>query len=151
MRMALQQIAGLIDDQYLSVAGRYFDDPWELRHQYIHVVHGTTTLEELALSLADHPVGKDILRQLALLLRAQFERQRMFTSCGWFFDDFDRIEPRNNIAYAAHAVLLTEMAVEEDLTQDALAALNSVTSWRSGLCADEVFRRHLQRAEKAWK
>lgn len=151
MRQALKQIAAMIDEQYLSVAERYFNDPWELRHQYIHVVHGTTTLDELAMSLADHPVAKDILRQLTLLLRAQFERQRMFTSCGWFFDDFDRIEPRNNIAYAAHAVLLTEMAVEEDLTQPAEAALSCVRSWRSGLCADEVFHRHMQRAEKAWK
>ena len=151
MRQALKQIAAMIDDQYLSVAERYFDDPWELRHQYIHVVHGVATVEELVMSLADHPVTKDVLRQLTLLLRAQFERQRMFTSCGWFFDDFDRIEPRNNIAYAAHAVLLTEMAVEENLAQPAEAALSCVSSWRSGLCADDVFRRHMQRAEKAWK
>jgi hypothetical protein len=151
MRQALQEIADLIDQQYLSVAGRYFNDPWELRHEYIHVIHGTATLEELVMSLADHPVTRDILRQLALLLRAQFERQRMFTSCGWFFDDFDRIEPRNNVAYAAHAVLLTEMAVEENLSQTAQASLCNVVSWRTGLRADEVFRRHMQRAEKAWK
>lgn len=151
MRQGLQKIADLIDQQYLAVVERYFNDPWELRHQYIHVIHSSTTLEELVMSLADHPVTRDVLRQLALLLRAQFERQRMFTSCGWFFDDFDRIEPRNNIAYAAHAVLLTEMAVEENLSQAAQAALSNVESWRTGLRADEVFQRHMQRAAKAWK
>ncbi len=39
----------------------------------------------------------------------------MFTSCGWFFDDFDRIEPKNNIAYAAQAVRLAERATGVDL------------------------------------
>jgi hypothetical protein len=150
LRQGLARIAALVDEQYLQVAGRYFNEPWELRHQYIHVVHGTTTLEELVLSQADHPVTRSALYELRLLLRAQYERQRMFTSCGWFFDDFDRIEPRNNVNYAAQAVLLTEKAVEMDLTQESLQVLGSVQSWRTGLCADEVFRRHLQRALKAW-
>jgi alpha-amylase/alpha-mannosidase (GH57 family) len=151
LREALIEIGDLVDQQYLEVAGRYLDDPWELRHQYIHVIKGTTTLEELVLSLADHPVHSQALRDLRLLLRAEYERQRMFTSCGWFFDDFDRIEPRNNVAYAAQAVLLTEKAMEVDLTQQSLAALSKVRSWRTNLTADEIFRRHLQRAYKAWK
>ncbi|RPH74604.1 DUF3536 domain-containing protein, partial [bacterium] len=151
LREGLEQIADAIDEQYLQVAGHYLNDPWELRHQYIDVVHGSITLEELVLSLADHPVRSEALFELRLLLRAQYERQRMFTSCGWFFDDFDRIEPRNNVAYAAQAVLLTEKAMEVDLSQQALSALSKVRSWRTGLTADEVFRKHLQRAYKAWK
>lgn len=150
LRQAMDRIGAILDEKYLSVAERFLDDPWELRHQYIHVVHGTTSLEELVMTLADRPVRGSSMRELRLLLRAQYERQRMFTSCGWFFDDFDRIEPRNNVAYAAQAVLLTQMAVEEDLTQPALAALSSVRSWRTDLRADEVFQRHMQRAEKAW-
>ncbi len=150
LREGLKKIAEALDEQYLQVAGRYLNEPWELRHEYIHVVHGTATLEELVMSLADHPVTGTALHELSLLLRAQYERQRMFTSCGWFFDDFDRIEPRNNVAYAAHAVLLTEKAMEVDLTQAALEALSGVRSWRTGLCADEVFRKHLQRAYRAW-
>ncbi len=150
LRQALVQIGDAVNEKYLEVSERYFNDPWELRNQYIHVVHGTTTLEELVLSVADHPVTHSALHELRLLLRAQYERQRMFTSCGWFFDDFDRIEPRNNVNYAAQAVLLTEKAVEEDLSEQALQALSKVRSWRTGLCADEVFKRHLQRALKAW-
>ncbi|HEX9017675.1 MAG TPA: DUF3536 domain-containing protein, partial [Anaerolineaceae bacterium] len=150
LRQAIEQIAAAIDEQYLAVAGRYLNDPWELRHQYIHVVHGTTTLEELVMALADRPVSSVALYEMRLLLHAQFERQRMFTSCGWFFDDFDRIEPRNNVAYTAQAVLLTEKASEENLTELALKALSKVRSWRTGLTADEVFRRHLQRAQKVW-
>lgn len=150
LRQALKKIAEAVDAEYLEIAGRYFNDPWELRHQYIHVVHGTLSLEELVMSLADHPIGSSALFELRLLLRAQYERQRMFTSCGWFFDDFDRIEPRNNIAYAAQAVLLTEKAAEVDLSGMAQEALSHVRSWRTGLCADELFRRHMQRAARAW-
>lgn len=150
LRSALEQIAAAIDAQYVSVAGCYLNDPWELRHQYIHVLQGTATLEELIMQLADRPVSGIALREMRLLLRAQYERQRMLTSCGWFFDDFDRIEPRNNVNYAAQAVLLTEMATEEDLSGLALNALSGVKSWRTGLCANEIFRKHLLRAEKAW-
>ena len=39
-------------------------------------------------------------------------------------DDFDRIEPKNNVAYAAQAVLLTRVATGVDL---APAALTRVT------------------------
>jgi hypothetical protein len=60
------------------------------------------------------------MEKIQYLLAAQYERQRMFTSCGWFFDDFDRIEPRNNIAYAAQAVWLTQLAVGVDLSKTAL-------------------------------
>jgi len=84
--------------------------------------------------------------RLSLLLESQRERQRMFTSCGWFFDDFDRIEPRNNLAYAAQAVRLAQLATGEDLAPQADSDLNLVVSPRTGLRADAVFRVHLERS-----
>ena len=56
------------------------------------------------------------MQTIQILLAAQYERQRVFTSCGWFFDDFGRIEPQNNVAYAAQAVWLTYLATGVDLT-----------------------------------
>ena len=150
LRTGLNQLAAAIDEQYLAVVGRFMDDPWELRHQYINVILGMMTLEELVVSFANRPIGSSALNQLDCLMRAQFERQRMFTSCGWFFDDFDRIEPKNNVAYAAQSVLLVQKATGVDLVPLALSALCDVTSWRTGLNANDVFRRHLQRAEKTW-
>ena len=75
----------------------------------------------------------------------------MFTSCGWVFDDYDRIEPKNNTAYAAQAVWLTRMATGVDLTELAGEQLENVVSWRTGVHADSVFMRHLQRARRAWE
>jgi alpha-amylase/alpha-mannosidase (GH57 family) len=151
LRKAIEKIAAEIDRIYYEIAGQYVNDPWELRHRYIHVVHGTQTLENLCASLTGKQPSKTALFELNLMLRAQFERQRMFTSCGWFFDDFDRIEPRNNVAYTAQAVWLTGKASEVDLAPLAEAEFAKVHSWRTGLSADEVFRRHMQRANRTWK
>lgn len=74
------------------------------------------------------PAGETERRTIQLLLKAQFERQRIFTSCGWFFEDFDRIEPRNNVAYAAQAVWLTEKATGVNLSPLAMDALKEVRS-----------------------
>ena len=88
------------------------------------------------------------LSRIELLLAAQTERQRMFTSCGWFFEDFDRIEPKNNVRYAAQAVWLTQLATGVDLSGQAVEWLRPVKSWKNGLRADEVFSQHLTRAEE---
>lgn len=151
LRQALNTLADAIDEQYLCVISKYIDagdDPWELRHRYIHVMLGEQTLNELAEAALKRPVDDAGLQQLNALLLAQFERQRMFTSCGWFFDDFDRIEPRNNVAYAAQAVLYTQLATGVNLTSLAVSALCDVRSTRSGLRADEVFMRHIDRTRE---
>jgi hypothetical protein len=73
----------------------------------------------------------------------------MFTSCGWFFDDFDRIErattwltPPNPSGW--------QMATGADLSGLAQSGLARVKSWRSSLKADAVFRKHYQRAAEQW-
>lgn len=151
LRRGLQQIADAIDEQYLEFVGEYLDDPWELRHQYIQVLLGNTTVEALLASLNHRPIYGRALQQIQDLLRAQFQRQRMFTSCGWFFDDFARIEPRNNVAYAAQAVWLTQQATGVDLAPMALELLHEVRSQRKELRADQVFQEQYQRAEEAWQ
>ncbi len=67
----------------------------------------------------------------------------MFTSCGWFFEDFDRIEPRNCVAYAAQAVRLTRQATGVDLAPEIIKDLSQVVSPRSGLSAAQVFASYL--------
>jgi hypothetical protein len=98
----------------------------------------------------------DLLRKIQLILLAQYERQRMYTSCGWFFDDFDRIEPRNNVAYAAQASWYSYLASGLDISVKAKPFFRAVKSWRSGLRADIVYMHHLERSrayyeEHEWK
>ncbi|HOD05706.1 MAG TPA: DUF3536 domain-containing protein [Anaerolineaceae bacterium] len=148
LRQALNRIAEVVDAQYLAVVKPLLSDPWQLRHQYIRVLLGQLTLADLVELLVGRRLTEHQIIQLDLLLSAQHERQRMFTSCGWFFEDFDRIEPRNVVAYAAQAVWLTNLATGEDFSQKALGWLRPVESWVSGLRADVVFSDRLALTRK---
>jgi hypothetical protein len=104
-------------------------------------------MEELTAELANHPLTDEQESRISLMLESQYERQRMFTSCGWFFDDFDRIEPRNVILYAAQAVHLAHLATGDDISSQTSLDLNQVVSPRTGLSADKVFNQHLERTK----
>ena len=149
LRQALNNVAEIVDQQYINFLLTYAGDPWQLRDQFIHLMLDEIKIDDLIGEWIGKRLDEESERKILLLLRAQFERQRMFTSCGWFFDDFDRIEPRNNVAYAAQAVWLTYLATGVDLKQQASVFLHPVKSWRSGLRADAVFAHHMQRAKNS--
>jgi alpha-amylase/alpha-mannosidase (GH57 family) len=148
LRYAFERIAASLDQVYEHSLSPYIRDPWQLRNQYIHVILGQRSVEELISEEAGARLPADVLARTHMLLESQRERQRMFTSCGWFFEDFDRIEPKNNVAYAAQAVRLMRMATGVDISGDAMNDLRRVSSQRNGLRADMVFYHHMQRAIK---
>jgi hypothetical protein len=145
LRRGLNRLAATLDKNYLDYCSQFMTDPWELRHAYIGVKLGTTDLESLAQGLSTRKLDSKELHCIELLLDAQFERQRMFTSCGWYFDEFDRIEPSNNIAYAAKAVWLARLATGLDLSHEAASNMKGVVSQRTGLRGDDVFLKMIRR------
>jgi alpha-amylase/alpha-mannosidase (GH57 family) len=147
LRTAFNRLADEIDRVYEEAAGRWVPDPWALRNAYIHVILGEERADELINGMAGHRLDADDLWRVGLLLEAERERQRMFTSCGWFFDDFDRIEPKNNVAYAARAVWLVRQATRINLAPVALNLLRPVRSPRTGLSGAKVFTAQLRRNE----
>jgi alpha-amylase/alpha-mannosidase (GH57 family) len=152
LRRALNQLAASLDWLYMDSLQALSMDPWELRHQYIQVRLGKVSLKDLVINMTGdwtEKTGRNLDR-VRLLLDAQFERQRMFTSCGWYFDDFDRIEPRNAVASAAQAVWLVRQATGKDLTDQALSALKFVHSSRTGLRGDTVFLEKLDKAKEKY-
>ena len=146
LRSTLDALAEQLDAVYVETLRPYIADPWELRHRLIHVMLGELPAEELIRESATRSLTPKRTLQIRLLLEAQWQRQRMFTSCGWFFEDFDRIEPKNNVAYAAQAVALTRRATAVDLADAARAGLRQVRSWKSGRRGDEIFDHYLARA-----
>ncbi len=148
LRRAFLQLAGALDGLYLEVTQPYFQDPWSLRDKYIHVILGEMSLDELIFSQAGQRLKTDVGLCVHQMLEAQRERQRMFTSCGWFFDTFDRIEPQNVVAYAAQAVLLAHQATGVDLTSALLEDLNLVVSEDTRRSAGQIFSHHLARARQ---
>lgn len=144
-RSALDQLAKALDQHYEATIQADIVDPWALRNQYIHVILGNRSADDLIEQMARRRLTTEQRQTIHLLLQAQHERQRMFTSCGWFFDDFDRIEPKNNVAYAAQAVWLTRLATGLDLAPHASEWLGQVVSRRTGLRGDQVFEHYFHR------
>ncbi|MBN1536841.1 MAG: DUF3536 domain-containing protein [Anaerolineales bacterium] len=136
-----------VDSIYMNTVSPYIPDVWQLRNDYSRVLLGVQSIEDLIFEKSGKRLGEDINDQISALLLAQFERQRMFTSCGFFFEDFDRIEPRNNVIYAAQAVWLTRQATGIDLQGQYQAGLKEVVSRRSGITAAQVFNGHFKRVE----
>jgi alpha-amylase/alpha-mannosidase (GH57 family) len=147
LRGALEELAQIIDQVYLDAFHPLVANPWGLRDRYIHVILGQLTFDQLLGEMTCRTPSSEERLRIHLLLESQRERQRMFTSCGWFFEDFDRIEPRNNVAYAAQAVRLVKRATGIDLESQAMQALSGVISPISGLRADRVFQGHIRRTE----
>jgi alpha-amylase/alpha-mannosidase (GH57 family) len=145
LRQAFNRLAHQLDKVYADTLNSYHIDPWKLRNAYIHVILGKLTAEELIHENAGKRMEPEIVRKIQLLLEAQRERQRIFTSCGWFFDDFNRIEPKNNIAYAAQAIRLTYIASGMNLSEPFKTDLHYVVSRRTGLRGDKVFLKEMQK------
>jgi alpha-amylase/alpha-mannosidase (GH57 family) len=146
LRRAFDNLAEELDWIYVETMISLGLEPWELRKNYLRVRLGLVswedTLESAKSSLRSSTpdrLGDTERRKVDLLLQAQFNRQRMYTSCGFFFEDFDRIEPKNNLAYAVHAIRLTKEATGADLSVGFRCDLRRVASRRARLRGDQVF------------
>jgi hypothetical protein len=146
LRYSLDRLATALDGSYFKTVYPMIPKPRTLRQRYIHVMLGEIQVQKLISEMASHPLSDEQIWRIYLMLESQRERQRMFTSCGWFFEDFDRIEPKNVIAYAAQAIRLARLATGDDLSPQTLSDLRHVISPRTGLRADQVFNQHLSRS-----
>jgi hypothetical protein len=142
----LNRLAATIDTQYVEKMLDLKINPWEMRNRYIQVMLGRVSLDELAVKVSGRQLNSEQLGSLKVLLEAQRYRQQMFMSCGWFFEDFSRIEPRNNVAYAAQAVNLMNLATGISLADQVSADLYYVVSQATGIRGDTVFRGYLRKA-----
>ena len=145
LRWGLEKLAEELDHHYQVFMGQYTRRKWQLRNAYIHVMLGEIELGELLEQYINQKLSETQFEKIGMILAAQYERQRIFTSCGWFFEHFHRIEPQNNIAYASQAIWLTKQVTGKDLKPMALALLKKVKDQRTGLRGDTVFNERYQR------
>jgi hypothetical protein len=115
LRSALDLLADELDALYQYETRRLLADPWRLIEQYIEVVLGNVQATALVRDLAASPLTGAQENRVALLAQAQLHRQRMFNSCGWFFEQLDRHEPRYVVAQAMRAMQLVKQATGIDL------------------------------------
>ena len=130
LRQALTRLAARIDTLYEMTARKVLRDPWIAEEEYIWVRLG-------AMSRADFWArhGRNVKsgqRKAFALLETQYYRHLMFASCAWFFEDLDRIEPRNAIAYGLRALREAERLHKVELLEAYIGDLRGARSTDSG-------------------
>jgi hypothetical protein len=107
LRVGLDALADEIHAIYGQEAQRLIPEPWDARDGYGSVVASdAVTLERYVRSVATGATSDADLVRARELLEMERDALRMFTSCGWFFDDIAGIEPRVDLRYAARAISL---------------------------------------------
>lgn len=147
LRWGLEKLSEDLDHLYQVYISQYTHRKWQLRNAYIHVVLGELDLPTLLEKFINQHLSNEEIGKIGMLLTAQYERQRIFTSCGWFFENFHRIEPLNNIAYAAKAAWLTKQVTGRDLKLKAMALLAKVKDPHTDLSGGTVFSERYQRMD----
>jgi len=147
LRQALDQIRDKMAEAYQMRMSQYLpavhsgqagcSDPWHVRNQYITVINDRSpeNVDEFIRNVA----GKELSYGDKVIFLKLLEMQRngmlMYTSCGWFFDDFSGIETVQVMQYAARAMqlhhevtninLLTEF---KDILQEAPAKVKEFSN-----------------------
>jgi alpha-amylase/alpha-mannosidase (GH57 family) len=140
LRQALANLSAHGDRLFEMETASVLHDPWAARDAYLSVRNGWEAHEHFWARFGKaQPSPADEQRTLQLL-EAQYYQQYSFTSCGFFFEDLDRIEPRNDIGFARRALSLYWQTLGVDLQQDFLRDLAAARSWRSVLTGADVYR-----------
>jgi hypothetical protein len=110
LREAMDWLRDRIIPVFRSEASKYFEDPWNVRNEYIEVILNRTS-KNIETFLRKHAVKKLSKNEMASalkLLEMQRNAMLMYTSCGWFFDDISGIETIQIMQYALKTIQYAE-------------------------------------------
>jgi hypothetical protein len=144
LRRAFDHLAAAGDALFEQHLTPLVDDPWAARDGSLALHQGWMepgTFWARYGKKGRPPKDEMLAHRVLLLLKAQYYQQWMFTSCGFFFEDLDRIEPRNDIAFARRAISLYWQATRADLQSAFLADLAGTRSWRTGKTGADLYRK----------
>ena len=139
LRRAFNHIADIVDTEMQNCLNEYKLELLPFRNEYGRVLTGEETTEDQIKRLVGKNLSEDASNRLAAFMQAQYERQRMFSSCGWFFEDFDRIEARNNILNAAMAVNIVDNLTGKNYWKQIRRYMAKIRSDYTGIRASTLF------------
>ncbi|WP_290922665.1 DUF3536 domain-containing protein [Halodesulfovibrio sp.] len=92
-------------DNYFDLKGHeYYSAPEEALCAYGTVLSGQKLLEEFLTEHAKNGLSDQQKHEATLLMFMQEQALSGFASCAWFFDELTRIEPKNALSFALHAL-----------------------------------------------
>jgi len=112
LREAMEWLAGEVHELYEEHAPALLGDPWKARNDYGRVVAGMESIGAFLDACLPKGSGTPERFLAAELLELERYSLRLFTSCGWFFDDLARVEPLQILRYAARALEMAEGLME---------------------------------------
>ena len=139
LRAALDRLAQEMDALYQDEVERWEADPWQLRAGYIRVALGEMEGRAFLAQQAAGKLTEEEAKRILTLLEAQYYRQAMYTSCGFFFEDLSRLEPRYVIAYAAKAIHLVKEATGTSLKEGFKRDLRLAVSWITDQTGEDIY------------
>src|SRR5437762_1476263 len=107
LRAALDWLAGELHPRFEREGTELFTDPWAARDAYGAVVSSDeAAIARLVAAQMRRPDDAARRARARELLDLERNALRMFTSCGWFFDDIAGLESVQILRYAARAIEL---------------------------------------------
>jgi len=117
------QMSGLFEQELQPFIG----DPWGLRDRWQKAVLRNET-EELITEFADGNISYEQRERIEQWLEIQRHCLMMFTSCGWFFDDFSGLEGVQILRYAKRAIDLYSQLESNNLEAGLIERLSAMRS-----------------------
>ena len=124
-------------------------DPWQARDNYIQVIVAPEDESRKKQFLKDtlkNPDNKEERIKALRLLEIQKFCLFSFTSCGWFFNDIEGLEPVQNMRYALRAMQLLKpfLPMGDNLKSEILYILARATSNEHKWNGAEVFTKYAE-------
>jgi len=145
LRQAFDTLREALAPVFETQAGQLVHDPWAARDEYIQwLLSPTSATREAFLERHALPGTSQQGARLFGMLECQRFAMLMYTSCGWFFEELDRIEPLQILRYAGCVVQQAARWHELDLEPTLIERLSRAKSNRAaGLSAADLYRRHV--------
>ncbi|MGA7828286.1 MAG: DUF3536 domain-containing protein [Geobacteraceae bacterium] len=130
LRNALDLLSDRLAEGYVQQAGKYLQDPWLARDDYISVVLDRSE-DNFAAFIQRHALrelSREEWSEVIGLLEIQRQSLLMYTSCGWFFDEISGLETTQILKYAGRAIQLAERLMPGNYEETFLEVLSEARS-----------------------
>ena len=147
LRDAFNHLKALADEIFTSeLKPLTVMDPWDVRDRYVDVLIApgdSYRLKSFLNATLLHPDNPEDCAKAVRLLEIQKFCMFSFTSCGWFFNDIEGLEPVQNMRYALRAMELLKPFLPEgrDIKAEVLDILAKATSNEHKWSGAEVFQK----------